>query len=320
MATAAAARRAFWPPHRFHPAALLVALFLHAAVISLLMQSSHVAPRPGAVTLFLAVPPVALHGSAASPRAVQPQFNPEPVPVTQPSAPVLEPVPPDVIPAQPPPNAEPMTRSPPPARQPLPEPALITPEETAPPAPPPTPTEALPPAEALPVPPPPLLSGVATSHPLTTQYRAHPSPLRREVPRQSRFAPQARPETAKSSLPTSTSLAASAAMPRAGAPSSATSQTISRSWEETLSAWINAHKFYPERAQQLGEQGTVTLRFTMKRDGHVIGVSLTRSSGSSILDAAAQAILRDAQIPRLPATMSQPEITVTVPIRYLLEQ
>jgi periplasmic protein TonB len=94
----------------------------------------------------------------------------------------------------------------------------------------------------------------------------------------------------------------------------------STSWEGALSAWIEARKFYPELAQRRGEQGTVMVRFTVKRDGQVVGVLLARSSGSNSLDKAAETILRGAQVPPFPAATSQRQITLTVPIRYILAQ
>jgi len=87
-----------------------------------------------------------------------------------------------------------------------------------------------------------------------------------------------------------------------------------------LSAWIEAHKFYPQFAKQHGEQGTVFVRCTVMGDGQVVGVSLARSSGSSRLDTAAESVLSSAQVPQSAAGMSQPPITVIVPVRYVLEQ
>jgi len=84
-------------------------------------------------------------------------------------------------------------------------------------------------------------------------------------------------------------------------------------------AWLDAHKFYPQLAQQRGEQGTVLLRFTVTRDGRVLTVSLVQSSGSPVLDRAALRLLRDARLPPFPPDMPGPEATVSVPIHYLLQ-
>jgi periplasmic protein TonB len=307
MGTAAATGLVF-RGRRIHPAALLVALCLHALVIGLLTQTSRVVPRPVTVTLSLAGPPVALQGGAAPPPpAIQPPARPQLLPATNAPPPVLKAVPPTTAPVPPPPAVEPTTPSP--TQQPSPEPLLTTPTETAPPAPPPTPTEARPPTVALPVPPLPPVPRIAPSHP-PVMMRTVPQPRRSEL--------QAPPRI--SSRPSSMPAAPSPAVPRGGAPSSAASRMIAPSWEGALSAWIEAHKFYPELAQQRGEQGTVTVRFTVMRDGQVVSVTLVRSSGSSSLDRAAETILRGAQVPPFPAAMSQPQISVTVPVRYILEQ
>lgn len=62
------------------------------------------------------------------------------------------------------------------------------------------------------------------------------------------------------------------------------------------------------------------VRFSVGRDGQVLAVVLVRSSGSTALDEAAQAMFRGARMPPFTADMSQAEMTVTVPIRYRLEQ
>jgi len=90
-------------------------------------------------------------------------------------------------------------------------------------------------------------------------------------------------------------------------------------WRAELAAWLQAHKTYPDAARREGEQGRVVLRFTMDRSGRVLQVALAASSGSAILDNAAQAFLREARLPPLPAAMSEDQISVTVPIRYTLE-
>ena len=58
----------------------------------------------------------------------------------------------------------------------------------------------------------------------------------------------------------------------------------------------------------------------MGHDGQVTTVTLVSSSGSPTLDEAAQAMLRGARLPPFTADMTQGQTTVTVPIRYRLEQ
>jgi protein TonB len=86
-------------------------------------------------------------------------------------------------------------------------------------------------------------------------------------------------------------------------------------WNTLLSAWLAAHKTYPEIARRRGEQGTVTLKLTIGADGTVLDAALASGSGSTVLDQAAEAMLRGA---RLPAPNI--ELTRIVRLRYRLEE
>ncbi len=93
----------------------------------------------------------------------------------------------------------------------------------------------------------------------------------------------------------------------------------SPAWLAGVSAWLQAHRTYPEIARQRGQEGTVVLRFTAARNGQVLEVNLVRGSGSEALDQAAQTLVRDARLPAFPEDMPMPRQSVTVPIRYRLE-
>ncbi len=98
---------------------------------------------------------------------------------------------------------------------------------------------------------------------------------------------------------------------RAGAP-------IAGGWQRALAAWLAAHKSYPEAARQSGVEGVAVLRFTVERSGRVLEVALVRSAGSPVLDAAAEAMVRNGTVPPFPTEMTQDRVTVTVQIRYAL--
>lgn len=95
---------------------------------------------------------------------------------------------------------------------------------------------------------------------------------------------------------------------------------MSSGWRNALAAWLQSRKSYPDSARRRSEEGTVVVRFTVGRDGQVIAVTLVSSSGSPTLDEAAQAMLRGARLPPFTTDMTQEQTTVTVPIRYRLEQ
>ncbi len=85
-----------------------------------------------------------------------------------------------------------------------------------------------------------------------------------------------------------------------------------------LGEWLTAHKTYPEEARRHGEEGRLSVRFTIDRSGHVGAVEVVRSSGSQSLDTAALTMLQGATVPPLPETMTQATMSVTVQIRFAL--
>ena len=87
-------------------------------------------------------------------------------------------------------------------------------------------------------------------------------------------------------------------------------------WTKALAAWLSAHKTYPEAARQRGIEGIVGLRFTVNRSGRVIALNVIRSSGSDVLDSAAEAMLRNAALPA--PDPAQDRVTVSVQLHYTL--
>jgi len=96
--------------------------------------------------------------------------------------------------------------------------------------------------------------------------------------------------------------------------------TVSPAWRQALAAWLSAHKTYPEAARRDGAEGGVVLRFSVDRSGHVHDVALIRGSGTGILDAAAESLLRGATLPAFSEGMTQDSVTVTVQIQYSLTE
>ena len=90
-------------------------------------------------------------------------------------------------------------------------------------------------------------------------------------------------------------------------------------WRAALAAWLQAHKTYPEPARRAGIEGRAVLRFTLDRSGAVHEVTLLQSSGSTLLDTAATALLRGAMLPPPPAGGAE-TVTLNLPLRYSLER
>jgi protein TonB len=112
-------------------------------------------------------------------------------------------------------------------------------------------------------------------------------------------------------------MAPETALPRSAQLTAQSAGAESRSWQDRLSAWLQAHRTYPDAARRAGEEGSPTIRFTIARDGSVTAVSLIRTSGSGQLDTAALALLDHAQVPALPPNFPD-TVTVTISVRYSL--
>lgn len=86
-----------------------------------------------------------------------------------------------------------------------------------------------------------------------------------------------------------------------------------------VSAHLNRRKTYPAEARKAMQQGVVTVRFTVQRDGSVSGVSIKRSSGHTLLDQATLDLMqRVAPLPKFPKSMARDIVTLSLPIEYSL--
>jgi protein TonB len=93
---------------------------------------------------------------------------------------------------------------------------------------------------------------------------------------------------------------------------------VDSNWLATAAGLLAARKIYPEEARERGEEGPVTVRFTVERSGRVVDAEIVRASAYPRLDAAALASVRQAVLPAFPASMTQARITITRTIRYSL--
>jgi protein TonB len=60
------------------------------------------------------------------------------------------------------------------------------------------------------------------------------------------------------------------------------------------------------------------LRFTVRRDGRLARWTIERGTGDAELDAAVEAMVRQARLPPMPAEMPGESLDVVVPVRFLL--
>src|ERR1700722_20986281 len=94
---------------------------------------------------------------------------------------------------------------------------------------------------------------------------------------------------------------------------------VEASWQTSLVRQLQRFKRYPAGAQSRNEQGVVLLSFSLDRSGHVLAHSIAHSSGYTDLDNEVMTmIMRAEPLPPFPASMTQPRIDLTVPIRFSL--
>lgn len=107
--------------------------------------------------------------------------------------------------------------------------------------------------------------------------------------------------------------------PAAAAPSGAP-EAVARArttWERSVVMHLSRHKRYPAGARSLRQQGSVSVVFTMDRQGHVIAARVLVSSGSPLLDEEATAVLKRASpLPAPPATVGGATFELVLPIQF----
>ncbi|MCU4675299.1 energy transducer TonB [Catenovulum sp. 2E275] len=90
------------------------------------------------------------------------------------------------------------------------------------------------------------------------------------------------------------------------------------SWQASLMMKINQAKQYPSRARRSRQEGTVFLKFSMNRAGHVLTASIAQSSGYSLLDKETLAMIERAQPLPVPPTGMQGALEFVVPVEFFL--
>jgi len=97
-------------------------------------------------------------------------------------------------------------------------------------------------------------------------------------------------------------------------------EQLGTDWRNALSAWVEAHKYYPDQARQAGEDGSPEVEVRVRRDGKVLSVDLEERSGSAWLDMALQALFRNAMLPHFPDDAKDDEVTFHFTMHYILSR
>lgn len=227
----------------------------------------------------------------------------------------------------PPPSAPPAPQPVPTPPQPTPpQPAPAQPQQAQPAAPtqpaPLSPAPSLPPlpraADALPLPPPP------TRTPAPTPPRPQPPPRPPEPQRPpAPFPPLdfgSRPNYGPPPAPSGTSGGTGRADPGRGLDAQIqTSRDLGDDWIRQFRNWVDLHKRYPRGAAELGEQGMVTVRFLVAKDGTIRNISMVRRAPFESLNFALTNLFRPGtRLPTLPADASEEGETITFTMRYII--
>lgn len=92
-------------------------------------------------------------------------------------------------------------------------------------------------------------------------------------------------------------------------------------WQGALLGRLERYKRYPAQAQAARQEGTVYLRFSMDRSGHVLQASIQKGAGHTLLDAETLALVRRAEpLPAPPDSVPGDPLTLTVPVEFYMDQ
>ena len=87
-------------------------------------------------------------------------------------------------------------------------------------------------------------------------------------------------------------------------------------WMGKLKQWWDQHAVYPKEASLTNEGGNVRVHIVIASDGQVTAIEVVQSSGSSVLDAAAAAVFRNAHLPPFPPGTPAVPADVVVTLHY----
>jgi protein TonB len=97
------------------------------------------------------------------------------------------------------------------------------------------------------------------------------------------------------------------------------SQNTEASYKATISALLKKYKKYPKRALSRRQEGTVTVLFTIQKDGSLLSYKIKNSSGHKLLDKAVEKMLKKAvPLPPFPNNMKQESITLVLPVDFYI--
>jgi protein TonB len=134
-----------------------------------------------------------------------------------------------------------------------------------------------------------------------------------QTSRQALAAPMTTAPPASEARPADTSAAPAPGLSALAARAQAT-------WHKSLVAHINRYKRYPSEARARKIEGEVSIEFTLDRHGQIIGSRVVKSSGSSLFDQEALAMLqRAAPLPAPPEQVPADGFSLVLPIHFRMK-
>jgi TonB family protein len=92
-----------------------------------------------------------------------------------------------------------------------------------------------------------------------------------------------------------------------------------KAFATTLFGHLNRYKRYPASARMRRQEGVVSLRFSMDREGRVLSYEIAKTSGSDALDNEARELIKRAQpLPAIPVAFRRDTLDLVVPIEFFL--
>ena len=100
-----------------------------------------------------------------------------------------------------------------------------------------------------------------------------------------------------------------------------TRRDLTDAYLRALVARIHRTKYYPRKSRRRGEEGTVLVRFVIRKDGRFDDVVIARSSGIERLDEAALKTLRNLdRFQPIPDALGRDDWPISVPIAFSLRR
>lgn len=154
--------------------------------------------------------------------------------------------------------------------------------------------------------------------------KPEPEPEKKQTQPQRKVSPQsseqAAPRTTAPAAVPDAQPGEVAGAPSVGAPSQSEINARQR-WQSLLQAHLDRRKRYPRQARMRQQQGVPWVSFTMNRQGKVLSVSLSRSSGVEALDKETLALVHRAEpLPVPPAEVKGERLSLTVPVEFFMDR